>query len=173
MAHYDAIVIGSGFGGLYALHHFRDELGLSVQVFDGAGGVGGTRWYNRYPGARVDAPSTPFYAYTFSKDLIDAWDWPETQASQETVLSYLEFVADRLNLRKDIQFNTWVTDARYDDGAQHWTIETHWGEQASAKFLIMCDGGALCRQPSRHSRHRRFRRGDLPHGTLAPRPHLL
>lgn len=142
MAHYDAIVIGSGFGGLYALHHFRDELGLSVRVFDGAGGVGGTWWYNRYPGARVDAPSTPFYAYTFSKDLVDAWDWPETQASQRTVLSYLKFVADRLNLRKDIQFNTWVTDARYDEEAQGWTIETHTGEQASAQFLI-CATGAL------------------------------
>ena len=128
--------------GLYALHHFRDELGLSVRVFDGAGGVGGTWWYNRYPGARVDAPSTPFYAYTFSKDLVDAWDWPETQASQETVLSYLKFVADRLNLRKDIQFNTWVTDARYDEEAQGWTIETHTGEQASAQFLI-CATGAL------------------------------
>ena len=87
-------------------------------------------------------PSTPFYAYTFSKDLVDAWDWPETQASQGTVLSYLKFVADRLNLRKDIQFNTWVTDARYDEEAQGWTIETHTGEQASAQFLI-CATGAL------------------------------
>ena len=142
MPHYDAIVIGSGFGGLYALHHLRDDLGLSVRVFDGAGGVGGTWWYNRYPGARVDAPSTPFYAYTFSQDLVNGWDWPETQASQGTVLSYLEFVADRLDLRKDIQFNTWVTDARYDEGAQRWTIETHHGEQASAQFLI-CATGAL------------------------------
>lgn len=74
MPHFDAIVIGSGFGGLYALHHLRDTLGLSVRVFDSAGGVGGTWWYNRYPGARVDAPSTPFYAYTFSRELVEGWD---------------------------------------------------------------------------------------------------
>ena len=64
---YDAIVIGAGFGGLYALHHLRDEMGLSVRVYDGASDVGGTWWYNRYPGARVDAPSSPFYCYTFRK----------------------------------------------------------------------------------------------------------
>jgi len=74
-ARYDAIVIGSGFGGLYALHRLRDELGLSVRAFDGAAAVGGTWWYNRYPGARVDAPSSPFYAYTFSKDLVDEWEY--------------------------------------------------------------------------------------------------
>jgi cation diffusion facilitator CzcD-associated flavoprotein CzcO len=142
MERYDAIVIGSGFGGLYALHHLRDELGLSVLVFDGAGGVGGTWWYNRYPGARVDAPSSPFYAYTFSRELVDEWDWPETQASQATVLSYLEHVADRFDLRRDIQFDTWITDARYDETAQCWTIETHTGETASAQFLI-CATGAL------------------------------
>ena len=142
MPHFDAIVIGSGFGGLYALHHLRDTLGLSVRVFDSAGGVGGTWWYNRYPGARVDAPSTPFYAYTFSKALVDGWDWPETQASQGTVLAYLEYVADQLDLRKDIQFNTRITDARYDEAAQGWTVETHSGERASAQFLI-CATGAL------------------------------
>ena len=140
--HYDAIVIGSGFGGLYALHHLRDDLGLSVRAFDGASDVGGTWWYNRYPGARVDAPSSPFYAYTFCKELVDEWDWPETQASQATVLSYLEHVADRFDLRRDIQFDTWVTDARYDEDAQRWTIATHTGETASAQFLI-CATGAL------------------------------
>ncbi len=139
---YDAIVIGSGFGGLYALHHLRDTMGLRVRVFDGAGGVGGTWWYNRYPGARVDAPSSPFYAYTFSKELVDEWEWTETQTSQAAVLAYLEHFAERFDLLKDIQLETWVTDARYDEAAQRWIIETDTNETASARFLI-CAVGAL------------------------------
>ena len=139
---YDAIVIGAGFGGLYALHHLRDELDMRVRAFDGAGGVGGTWWYNRYPGARVDAPSSPFYAYTFSQELVDEWQWTETQTSQGSVLAYLEHFADKFDLRKDIQFETWITDARYDEVAQRWTIETAQGETASAQFLI-CAVGAL------------------------------
>lgn len=139
---FDAIIIGAGFGGLYALHHLRDKMGLNVRVFDGAGGVGGTWWYNRYPGARVDAPSSPFYCFTFSQEVVDEWEWPETQASQETVLSYIENVADRFDLKKDIQFNSWVTDAQYDEASQRWIIETDSGERATAQFLI-CAVGAL------------------------------
>ena len=139
---YDAIVIGSGFGGLYALHHLRDKLGLKVAAFDGAGGVGGTWWYNRYPGARVDAPSSPFYAYTFSQEIVDEWEWTETQSAQPTILSYLEHFADRFDLLKDIQFETWVTDARYDEAAQRWMIETDSGQTVSAQFLV-CAVGAL------------------------------
>ena len=99
---FDVIVIGAGFGGLYALKHLRDDMGLKVRAFDGADGVGGTWWYNRYPGARVDAPSSPFYAYTFSKEVVNEWEWTETQSSQATVLSYLEHVAERFDLKKDI-----------------------------------------------------------------------
>lgn len=139
---YDAIIIGSGFGGMYALHHLRDKIGLNVRAFDGAGGVGGTWWYNRYPGARVDAPSSPFYAYTFSKELVDEWDWTETQTSQPSVLAYLEHFAKRFDLLKDIQFETWVTDARYDATTQRWTIETDSGKTVSAQFLV-CAVGAL------------------------------
>jgi cation diffusion facilitator CzcD-associated flavoprotein CzcO len=142
IATYDAVIIGSGFGGLYALHHMRDKMGLSVQAFDGAGGVGGTWWYNRYPGARVDAPSSPFYAYTFSKELVDDWEWKETQAAQADVLAYLEHFADRFDLRRNIQFETWVTDARYDETSQRWLIETDQGQRVSARFLI-CAVGAL------------------------------
>ena len=140
--HYDALIIGSGFGGLYALHHLRDEMGLSVRAFDGAGGVGGTWWYNRYPGARVDAPSAPFYAFTFSQELVDDWDWTETQSAGSDVRAYLEHVAERFDLLKDIQFETWVTDATYDEVTQRWTIETDRGEHVSARFLI-CAVGAL------------------------------
>ena len=139
---YDAIIIGSGFSGLYTLHHLRDNLNLKVRVFDSAGGVGGTWWYNRYPGARVDAPSSPFYGYTFSQELVDDWTWKETQTPQASVLAYLEHFAQRFDLVKDIEFNTWVTDARYDEQAQRWTIETDQGGVASAQFLV-CAVGAL------------------------------
>ena len=109
---------------------------------DGAGGVGGTWWYNRYPGARVDAPSSPFYAYTFSQDLVDEWEWTETQTGGPQVLAYLEHVAERFELLNDIQFNTRIDDARYDEATQRWTVDTEHGGQASARFLI-CATGAL------------------------------
>jgi len=139
--HYDAVVIGAGVSGMYALHHLR-EIGLSVRVYDGASDVGGTWWYNRYPGARVDGPGSPFYCYTFSEELMKEWDWEETQSEQSAVLAYLEHVADRFDLRRDIQFETWVEGARYDEGAQRWTVETSTGVRATAQFLI-CAVGAL------------------------------
>ncbi|MBW2421756.1 MAG: NAD(P)/FAD-dependent oxidoreductase [Deltaproteobacteria bacterium] len=139
--HYDAVIIGAGVSGMYALHHLR-EMGLSVRVYDGATDVGGTWWYNRYPGARVDGPGSPFYCYTFSEELMKEWDWEETQSDQPAVLAYLEHVADRFDLRRDIQFETWVQDARYDEAAQRWTVETSTGVRASAQFLI-CAVGAL------------------------------
>ncbi len=139
--HYDVVVIGAGVSGMYALHHLR-EMGLSVRVYDGASDIGGTWWYNRYPGARVDGPGSPFYCYTFSDELMQEWDWAETQSEQSAVLEYLEHVADRFDLRRDIQFETWVQDARYDEAAQRWTVETSTGVCASAQFLI-CAVGAL------------------------------
>src|SRR5262245_51771708 len=139
--HYDAVIIGAGVSGMYALHHLR-EMGFSVRVYDGASDVGGTWWYNRYPGARVDGPGAPFYCFTFSDELMKEWDWAETQSEQSAVLAYLEHVADRFDLRRDIQFETWVQDARYDEAAQRWTVETSTGVRASAQFLI-CAVGAL------------------------------
>ena len=139
--HYDVVVIGAGVSGMYALHHLR-EMGLSVRVYDGASGVGGTWWYNRYPGARVDGPGSPFYCYTFSDELMEEWDWEETQSEQSAVLEYIDHVADRFDLRRDIQFETWVRDARYDEASQTWTIETNTGVRACARFLI-CAVGAL------------------------------
>ena len=138
---YDVIVIGAGVSGMYALHHFR-EMGLSVRVYDGAKDVGGTWSYNRYPGARVDGPGSPFYCYTFSEELMQEWDWEETQSEWSAVLAYLRHVADKLDLRRDIQFETWVRDARYDEATQRWTVETDAGARASAPFLI-CAVGAL------------------------------
>jgi cation diffusion facilitator CzcD-associated flavoprotein CzcO len=138
---YDAVIIGAGVGGLYALHHLR-EMGLSVRVYDGAAGVGGTWWWNRYPGARVDGPGSPFYCYTFSEDLVREWHWAETQPDQPSVLAYLEYVADRLDLRRDIQLETWVREACYDEEGQGWRIETSAGARVSAQFLI-CAVGTL------------------------------
>ena len=138
---YDAVIIGAGVSGMYALHHLR-EMGLSVRVYDGASDVGGTWWYNRYPGARVDGPGSPFYCYTFSAELMQEWDWAETQSEQSAVLEYLEHVADRFDLRRDIQFETWVQDARYDEAAQGWIVETDTGVRAFAQYLI-CAVGAL------------------------------
>jgi cation diffusion facilitator CzcD-associated flavoprotein CzcO len=139
--HFDVVIIGAGVSGMYAVHHFR-EMGLSVRAYDGASDIGGTWWYNRYPGARVDGPGSPFYCYAFSDELMKEWDWAETQSEQSAVLDYLEHVADRFDLRRDIQFETWVQDARYDEAAQRWTVETSTGECASAQFLI-CAVGAL------------------------------
>jgi len=139
--HYDAVIIGAGVSGMYALHHLR-EMGLSVRVYDGATDIGGTWWYNRYPGARVDGPGSPFYCYTFAPDLMKEWEWAETQSEQSAVLEYLEHVADRFDLRRDIQFETWVQDAHYDEAAQRWMVETNTGVRASAQYLI-CAVGAL------------------------------
>ena len=139
--HYDAVIIGAGVSGMYALHHLR-EMGLSVRVYDGASDDGGTWWYNRYPGARVDGPGSPFYCYTFTEEIMKEWNWEETQSEQSAVLAYIEHVADRFDLRRDIQFETWVQDARYDEAAQRWTVETSKGVRASAQFLI-CAVGAL------------------------------
>jgi cation diffusion facilitator CzcD-associated flavoprotein CzcO len=137
----DAIVIGAGFGGMYALHLLR-ELGLSVQAYDDASSVGGTWSWNRYPGARVDFPGGPYYCYTFSQALVDEWDWPETQPDQPSVLAYLNYVADRFDLRRDIELRTRVSGARYDEAAQRWQVDIANGERVSARFLI-CATGAL------------------------------
>ena len=138
---YDVIVIGAGVSGMYALHRLR-ELGMSVRVYDGATDVGGTWWYNRYPGARVDGPGSPFYCYTFTEELMNEWDWAETQSEQRHVLEYLDHVADRYDLRRDIQFETWITDARYDENSQSWTVESSTGDRSRARYLI-CAVGAL------------------------------
>ncbi|MGD9602899.1 MAG: flavin-containing monooxygenase [Gammaproteobacteria bacterium] len=138
---YDVIVIGAGFGGLYALHTLREQ-GLRVRVFDEATGVGGTWYWNRYPGARVDYPGGPFYCYTFSEDLVRAFDWPEKQPDQPTVLRYLNFVADRLDLRRDIELGTRVTGAVFDEATQRWEIGTAKGTRTRAQFLV-CAVGAL------------------------------
>lgn len=137
----DAIVVGAGFAGMYALYRLRD-MGFAVKCFEGARGVGGTWWWNRYPGARVDFPSAPYYGYSFSKELLDEFDWKERQPAQEEVLSYLNFAADKLDVKKDIQFETWIEHAEFDEQSNRWEITTHAGERYSTQFLV-CAMGSL------------------------------
>ena len=109
---YDVIIVGAGFAGLNALHRIRSA-GLSVRVLEGASGVGGTWYWNRYPGARVDIESLE-YSYAFSEELQEEWEWPERYSEQPDVLRYLEWVTDRLDLRRDIQFDTHVDSVVFD-----------------------------------------------------------
>jgi len=132
---FDAIIIGAGFAGLYALHRLRDQMGLSAHVFDVAGDVGGTWYWNRYPGARCDVESV-HYSYSFSAELQQEWQWSERYAAQPEILRYLNHVADRFDLRKDIQFNTRVTAVVWDEEHTLWQVGTEEGVIARAKYLI-------------------------------------
>jgi len=135
---FDAVVVGAGFSGLYMLHKLR-ELGLGVRLYEAGGGVGGTWYWNRYPGARVDIESME-YCYSFSDELADAWKWTERYAAQPELLAYLDHVADRFELRRDIQLETRVTSAIFDESANRWIIRTDKGDQVSARFCVMATG---------------------------------
>lgn len=136
---FDAIVIGAGFGGLYALKKLRDDMGLTVRVFDKAGDVGGTWYWNRYPGALSDT-ETFVYCYSWDKQLLDEWPIETRYLGQSQIIKYLEHVADRHQLRRDIQFNTGVASARFDETTQRWRVTTDQGETYTAKFIITALG---------------------------------
>ncbi|MEM7100991.1 MAG: NAD(P)/FAD-dependent oxidoreductase [Pseudomonadota bacterium] len=135
---YDGIVIGAGFAGLYQLHCLR-EMGLSATVLEAGSDVGGTWYWNRYPGARTDSPSN-VYQFLFSDDLVNGWQWSERFPSQPETERYLRWVTDRLDLRRDIQFNQRVTQAVWSAEEACWLIETEAGSQLSARFVISCMG---------------------------------
>src|SRR5580704_6106661 len=135
----DALVIGAGFAGLYQLLCLRDRLGLSVKALEAGGGVGGTWYWNRYPGARCDSESHVYW-YTFSPELMREWEWSERYPGQAEILRYLNFVADRFDLKKDIRFNTRMTAATYDEGANRWRVHTESGETYVVKFLVTAVG---------------------------------
>jgi len=135
----DAVIIGAGFSGLYQLHSLRDRLGLDVTVLEAGGGVGGTWYWNRYPGARCDSESH-IYCYTFSKEIYQKWQWSERYPGHEEIRRYLQFVADELDLARSIRLNTRVTGASYDEATQRWTVETDSGERYRAQFLIAAVG---------------------------------
>ena len=135
----DALVIGAGFSGLYQLLCLRDRLGLSVQVLEAGDGVGGTWYWNRYPGARCDSESHS-YCYSFSDELMREWEWSERYPGPPEILRYLNHVADRFDLKRDIRFNTRVTSAHYDEAANLWRVSTESGEVFTAQFLITAVG---------------------------------
>ena len=134
----DAVIVGAGFAGMYMLHRLRG-LGLSAQVFEAGSGVGGTWFWNRYPGARVDIRSLE-YSFSFSPELEDEWQWSERYAPQAELLRYAEHVADRFDLRRDIALNTRVTAAHYDAARQRWDVTTDGGDTVSARHVIMATG---------------------------------
>ena len=136
---FDVIIIGAGLSGMYAVYRLR-KLGLSVRAFDEAGDVGGTWWWNRYPGARVDSPGAPFYGYTFSTELAQEWNWEETQPDQPAILAYLRHVAGRFDLRKDIQLETRIKSAHWDANVQLWKLVTSAEQVIEAPFLISAVG---------------------------------
>ena len=134
----DVIVVGAGFGGLYALHKFREQ-GLSVRVFEAAPEVGGTWYFNRYPGARCDVESLD-YCYSFSPELQQEWTWTEKYATQSEILDYIKWVADKLDLRSGITFNTRVVSAVLDEDTLRWTVTTDGAEAVTARFVVMATG---------------------------------
>jgi cyclohexanone monooxygenase len=139
--HWDVVVVGAGFSGLYMLHRLR-KLGLSAHVYERGGGVGGTWYWNRYPGARCDVESIE-YSYSFDEGLQRDWEWTERYPAQPEILKYLEHVADRFELRDGISLNATVTAATWDDGANEWTVTVDdgaGGEIARAPFLVMATG---------------------------------
>ena len=135
---FDALVIGAGFSGLYTLHRLR-QLGLRVLVLEMAENVGGTWLYNRYPGARCDIESIE-YSYSFSEEIQQEWVWTETMPAQPEVEAYLNFVADRLDLRRDIQFGTEVVAMTFDEQAAEWVVRTRAGESFVAPFVVAASG---------------------------------
>ena len=135
---YDAIIIGAGFSGIYQLYRLR-QLGMKVRVFEDGEGLGGTWYWNRYPGARFDSESWS-YGYSFSEELLKEWDWKEHFSPQPDNLEYLNLVADKFDLRRDMQFSSRVTAAHWNDAANQWTVTLESGEQARAGFLFTAIG---------------------------------
>ncbi len=135
---YDVVVAGAGFGGMYALHKLRG-LGYSVRVLEAGAGVGGTWYWNRYPGARCDVQSMD-YCFSFDEELQQEWNWSEKYATQPEILRYANHVADRFDLRRDIQLETRIVAARYDETSQCWQIDTERGESFEATYYIIATG---------------------------------
>src|SRR5208282_3572164 len=135
---FDAIVIGAGVSGLYQLYRLR-ELGLKARVFETGSAVGGTWYWNRYPGARFDSESWT-YGYSFSRELLEEWDWEEHFAGQPETERYLNYVADKFDLRRDIQFNSRVSAAHYREDTRRWDVTLEDGRRFTARLLITAIG---------------------------------
>lgn len=166
VASYDAVVIGAGVAGLYQLHRLR-EMGLSVRAYDTASGVGGTWYWNRYPGARFDSQAE-IYQYWFSEELYKSWQPSERFPAQPETERWLNHVADKLDLKKDIQFNTRIASAHYDEASQRWHITTDQGEKVDAQFLIACCGMLSAPLTNRFPGQADFK-GEIYHTGLWPK----
>lgn len=136
--HLDVAIVGAGFAGMYLIHRLRKQ-GFTVRAFEAGSDVGGTWYWNRYPGCRVDITS-PEYSYEFDEELQQEWEWSERYATQPELLRYAKHVADRFDLRRDIQFHTRVTAATFDEGAGRWAVATDQGDDLSAQYLILATG---------------------------------
>ncbi|MBI1397247.1 MAG: NAD(P)-binding protein [Betaproteobacteria bacterium] len=136
---FDALIVGAGFSGLYQLLCLRDRLGLNVEILESASGVGGTWYWNRYPGARCDSESHA-YCYSFSDALTQEWEWSERYPGQPEILRYLDHVAERFDLKRSIRFDTRVTGATYDEESRLWEVTTAGGERLSTRFLVAAVG---------------------------------
>ena len=162
----DAVIVGAGFSGLYLLHRLRG-LGFSTRVFERGGDVGGTWYWNRYPGARCDVESMQ-YSFSFDEDLQQEWHWSEKFSGQPEILAYANQVADRFDLRRDIDFDTEVTAAHYDPSTRRWQVTTDAGERLAARFFVMATGCISTAQiPELDGfedyRGRTFHTGNWPH----------
>jgi cyclohexanone monooxygenase len=162
-----AVIVGAGFAGLYMLHRLR-RLELSARVFEAGDGIGGTWYWNRYPGARCDVESMD-YSYSFSDELQQEWKWTERYASQPEILTYINHVADRFDLKRDIQVGTRVTAATFDEAARQWTVTTDRGDRVTARFCIMATGCLSTAQVPEYAGRETFRgktyhTGRWPHG---------
>src|ERR1700733_11344611 len=136
---FDITVVGGGFGGVYAAHRFR-ERGLSVVGIEGAPGLGGTWYHNGYPGSRVDTDSVDMYSYLFSQEIYDGWTWKERYATQPELMDHINWVADKLDVRRLFRFDSWLRSARWSAEDQGWHLGTDRGDEIATRFLVMCTG---------------------------------
>src|SRR6516162_1451984 len=165
----DVVIIGAGFAGMYMLHRCR-AMDLSVRVFEAGGGVGGTWYWNRYPGARCDVESME-YSYQFSDSLQQEWEWTERYAAQPEILRYANHVADRFDLRRDIVFNTRARAASFDEPSGKWLIDADDGTRTKARFCVMATG-CLSTANLPEIKGRRSFGGHVYHTGLWPEPEV-
>jgi cation diffusion facilitator CzcD-associated flavoprotein CzcO len=137
----DIAAVGAGFGGIYAAYRFRKE-GLSVVGIEGAPGVGGTWYHNRYPGSRVDTNSVDLYSYLFFLEIYDGWLWKERYAAQPELKEHLNWVADKLDVKSLFRFGTWLRQSQWSNEDQRWHLRTHRGDQLACQFLAQ--SGTKC-----------------------------
>ena len=161
----DVLVVGAGFAGLRALYRFRNQ-GEKVVVLEASAGLGGVWYHNGYPGARCDVESYD-YSYSFSPELEQEWRWSERYATQPEILRYINHVADRFDLRKDVRFNTRMTQANFDEASARWLIATESGQQFSAKYLLMCVGQLSATKSPDYPGLSRFK-GEVIHSGMWP-----